>query len=44
MRAQKGKDMKNREEQNFARIGPDVDSNFCRNKRVMYYANVLLNF
>ena len=44
MRAQKWKDMKNREEQTFARIGPDVDSNFYRNKRVMYYANVLLNF
>ena len=44
MRAQKWKNMKNRKAKSFARIGPDVDSNFHRNERVMYYAHVLLNF
>ena len=33
-----------RKAKNFAGIGPDVDSKFHRNDRVMYYVNVLLNF
>ena len=44
MRTQKWKNMKNRKAKTFARIGPDVDSNFHRNERVMSYAHVLLNF
>ena len=44
MRAQKWKNMKNRKAQTFVRAIPDVDSNFRRNERVMYYANVLINF
>ena len=43
MRAQKWKNLKNRKAQTFARIVPAVDSNFHRNERVTYYANVLLN-
>ena len=35
--------MENRKEKTFARTGPDVDSNFYGNERVMYYAHVLLN-
>ena len=42
-RAQKWKNLKNRKAQTFARIVPAVDSNFHRNERVTYYANVLLN-
>ena len=44
MRAQKWKNMNDRKAQTFPRIGPDVDSNFNRNERVIYYANGLLNF
>ena len=44
MRAQKWKNIKNGKAKAFARIGPDVDSNFHRNERVMYYAHLLLNF
>ena len=36
--------MKNKKAKTFSRIGPDVDSNFHRYERVMYYAHVLLNF
>ena len=36
--------MNDRKAQTFPRIGPDVDSNFHGNERVIYYANVLLNF
>ena len=36
--------MKNKRVKAFARIGPDVDSNFHRNEKVMYYAHLLLNF
>ena len=36
--------MKNKKAKTFSRIGPDVDSNFLRYERVMYYAHVLLNF
>ena len=43
MRAKKWKKMENRKEKTFARTGPDVDSNFYRNERVMYYVHVLLN-
>ena len=39
MRAQKWKNMKNRKANAIARIGLDVDSNFHRNERVMYYAH-----
>ena len=44
MIAQKWQNMKNREAQTFARIGPDVDSNFHRTERFMQDSNVLLNF
>ena len=44
MRAQKRKNMNDRKAQTFPRIGPDVDSNFHRNERVIYYTNVLLHF
>ena len=44
MRAQKWKNVKNRKAKTFAKIGPDADSNFHRNERVMYYAQVLLSF
>ena len=44
LKAQKWKNMKNRKAKTFARIGPDVDSNFHSNERDMYYAHVLLNF
>ena len=37
MRAQKWKNMKNRKAQTFAKIGPDVDSDFHRNERVRMY-------
>ena len=36
--------MKNKKAKTFSRIGPDVDPNFHRYERVMYYAHVLLNF
>ena len=36
--------MKNRKVKTFSRIGFDIDSNFHRKERVMYYAHVLLNF
>lgn len=38
MRPQKWKNMKIRKKV-FARIGPNVDSNFHGNERVMHYAN-----
>ena len=44
MRAQKWENMKNRKAQTFARTGIGLDSNFYGNERVMYYANMLLNF
>ena len=44
MRAQKWKNMNNRKAKTFARIGPYVGSNFNKNERVMYYADVSLNF
>ena len=44
MKAQKWKNMRNRKAKMFAKIGPDVDSNFHRNERVMNYAHVLINF
>ena len=44
MRAQKWKNMKNRKAKAFARIGPDVDSDFRRNEKVMYHVHLLLNF
>ena len=44
MRAQKWKNIKNRKAQTFARRGSAVKSNFHTNERIMYYANVLLNF
>ena len=34
MRAQKWKNMKNRKAQTFARIGPNVNSNFQKSERV----------
>ena len=40
-RAQNWKNKKNRKVQTFAKI--DVDSNFHRNERVLYYADVLHN-
>ena len=44
IRAQTWKNIENRKAQAFARTRPDVDSNFRKNERVMYYANALLNF
>ena len=35
--------MKNKKTQTIAEARPDIDSNFCRNERVMYYAHVLLS-
>ena len=43
MRPQKGKNMKIRKKV-FARIGPNVDSNFYGNERVMHYAHMSLIF
>ena len=36
MRAHKWKKMKNKKSKNFAKLGPDVDSNFYRTERVIH--------
>ena len=39
-----GRKWKKRKAKAFARLGPDGDSNHQRNKKVLYQANVFLNF
>ena len=44
MRLRKWKKMKSKKAKSIARLGPDTNSNFHRNERVMYHVNNLLNF
>ena len=43
-RARKWKSMKTKKAKSIARLGPDRNSNYYRNQRVIYHVNVLLNF